>query len=117
MIYIAGPYWHKDFHMRAYRAQTHAVYARHLIERSHPAFSPVAHGHFIDIQPTNKPITNDAWIQISLGLMTACNQLHILDFRDWQASKGTTLELAEARRRKLPIKLVRLDDFTTTDYA
>lgn len=95
MIYIAGPYMHKNSHVRNYRYHMHRNYLIQLMEQGRAAYSPIAVGH--TLLPDLASWTHDRWMLWDLPILRLCKEVHLLKLPGWDKSRGTTEELELAR--------------------
>ena len=107
MIYIASPYTSETRDLESQRASAVARYASHLIRAGYPAFSPIAHGHYIDqcVVKGTEP-KYDHWIKHGLALMRGAVELHVFMLDGWQESSGVQREISLADHLNLPIDYI-----------
>ncbi len=108
MIYLAGPYSHDD-HLRVeWRAFQHSRFLLHCDALGHDAYSPITHWHPVT-RGRGLMDTPEAWRRRSLALLRLSSVLFVLKLPGWEISKGTQIEIREARRLGIPIRYFDVD--------
>lgn len=97
MIYIAGPLSHAEEAVQSANIQTAVQAYLQLIELQIPAICP----HLSGLAPGAFDLKYDHWISNGLRQLQACKAIWLLP--KWPLSRGTLLELAEARRLGQPV--------------
>lgn len=114
LIYLACPYWHDDPKVRAKRAWAAAGVTHRLIHRGVTLFSPICHGHLVNLAEPSEPITHPTWMRLDMRILAHCEELWILGSANvhsvlhgaWTRSRGVEEEFRFAHRVGMPIALV-----------
>ena len=97
MIYLAGPYSHDDHLIVEDRAHHHSTFLLHYDAAGHDVYSPITHWHPVS-RGRGLLDTPEAWRRRSLAMLRLASELWVLMLPGWEASKGTQIEIREARR-------------------
>ena len=109
LSYLGSPYTHKDPKVMKKRFDKVCWAASVLMRSGVLAFSPIAHSHPIANYGT--PGSWDFWKRFDYGVIRGCcKEVLVLMLDGWEKSVGLTAELNYARRNKIPVKMLSLDD-------
>jgi hypothetical protein len=105
-IYLAAPYSHPEYKVRAQRYLYATQAANRLMRRGLLVYSPVTHGHTIGLWGG---LNGDfeAWREHCLSfLRNWAQELYVLTLPGWKESIGVAAEIAEAESLGLPVGYV-----------
>lgn len=102
MIYLASPYNHADPAIRKQRYLQTLEYMRNLVSQGVIVFSPIVHNHFILENMTDEKQRREYAMQLDIGILKNCTQLHILCLEGWEHSGGITKEIEIAIALNIP---------------
>ena len=116
MIYVASPYTAPSRIVEEQRAIDVARYTSKLIADGFPAFSPIAHGHFID-KCTDKGKAPDyrRWVLHGLALLSTSSEMHVLMLAGWRASKGVQTEIDYAEQSQIDVGYYEPSEYRRVD--
>ncbi len=97
MIYIAGPLTHPDEAVQAENIRVATRAYLQLVRVGVPAICP----HLSGLADRAFEVEYPRWIENGLAQLRLCAGVWLLP--RWHLSRGTLLELAEARRLQLPV--------------
>ncbi len=109
LAYLASPYSAPTDAEREARFHDVCVAAAILMNAGHHVLSPIAHSHPIAVHGL-LPTEFAWWAEYDHALLDRCDELWVLTLPGWRESRGVTDEIAYARARGIPVKLV--DDET-----
>lgn len=105
MIYLACPFRNPDPLVQRRRCAAAHYVAAKLFLKGKFVFSPLTHNEtLIDI--INDAVPGEHWMQFDLKVFSICTELYVLKMDGWEQSKGVTMEIAYAKVKGLPIKMV-----------
>lgn len=102
LVYLASPYSHKDEAVRQQRFEVACRISGFLLEIGIFAFSPIAHSHPI-AQICNLPGNFEFYEKFDERVLTACDELWVLQMDGWKESKGVDAEISIARKLNKPV--------------
>lgn len=105
LIYLASPYTHPMPDVQHERAATAARVAGEMIKLGYHVFSPIAHGHTI-VQHCNISGSWWQWHNLSLLMLSRCNELWICTIDGFGDSIGVNYEVGKAEEMGIPIKMI-----------
>jgi len=105
MIYLASPYSHPSADVRAERFRQVCQAAACLIKQGLRVFSPIAHGHSIELAHGEEI---DGWIEHNLWFLDRCESVRVLALPGWEESYGVRAELARVNEIGKPASLWKL---------
>ena len=108
MVYLAGPYSHADHLIVDDRAHQHSRFLLHCDALGFSAYSPITHWHPVS-RGRGLLDTPEAWRRRSLALLRLAEALFVLKLPGWEISKGTQIEIREARCLGIPIRYFDVD--------
>jgi len=106
MIYLASPYRHPDPDMVRRRVKLTSFAVIKLAQRGFPIYSPVIHGHAIDMEGrrSRRPVPSDQyWLDHGIEMLELCGEMWVLMLAGWQDSEGIKGELAACDKRRLNV--------------
>lgn len=104
IVYLAGPYTHKDPDVRQRRYVEHTIAAAKLADLDRVAvFSPIAHGHALCVDGGLDRLEHDFWMRQCLPFLRLADAMVVLEIEGLSASKGTAAEIAEAQVCGIPV--------------
>ena len=107
MIYVASPYSSDTRIVESQRAAAVARYTSHLIRQGQAAFSPIAHGHFIEecVVKGTAPTYRD-WLIHGINMLRISEEVHVFMLDGWQESQGVSKEISFAENKQLNIEYI-----------
>ena len=96
IIYVAGPYSHKEARVRHDRYLAHERYVAKLVKAGHTAYSPIVHFHAM-AERHNFPYSSTFWNNHLSSMLLACDKIHILQLPGWKDSVGLGFERSIAK--------------------
>jgi len=99
MIYLAGPYTHKDPAVVEARYQAHREACIELMKKGFVVFSPIVHGH--NLLPELNHWKHDDWISWDFGILKKCDMIYVLKLEGWEQSRGLEAELEFAAKHNI----------------
>lgn len=116
LIYLATPYNHPDPAIREERFTLACLAAATLMRDGVHLFCPIAHTHPIALQG-NLPCGWDYWQKYDQLMLSACDELWIVQMDGWDRSEGIKGEIEIARQLRFnkrvfylhPVSLERKD--------
>ncbi len=105
LTYLASPYSDLNPAVREARYLVVCDVAAALSRRGELVFSPIVQGHGIAKHGV-LPIGWRYWQSLDLRMLAACDSLTVACLDGWRESDGVQAEMAEARRRGLPVHYV-----------
>ena len=108
MIYIASPYSHDDPRIREQRYKYALAYLTALTKNGRLAYSPIVHGHHVNILLGNTCPGWDFWKRHDSRMMLHCSELHVLCIPGWEESVGVNEEIRIARFKVTLISMEEL---------
>lgn len=105
MIYLACPFRHSDELVQRKRCAAAHYVAAKLSLAGKLVFSPLTHNEtLIDIIEDQVP--GEQWMQFDLKIFSICTELYVIKMPDWEKSKGVDREIAYAKVKGLPVKMI-----------
>ena len=105
MIYLAGPYSHKDEAVRVARFEALTKKAVQLMMDGHVVFSPITHGHAI-AERHDLPLEFVWWSHQCLTMLEKAKKLIVLRIDGYAESVGVQAEIRYAEKNNIPIGYV-----------
>jgi len=105
MIYLAGPYTHKDEAVRVARFEALTKKAAELMIDGHVVFSPITHGHAI-AERHDLPLEFDWWQHQCLKMLENAKRLIVVRIDGYAESVGVQAEIAYAEANNIPVGFV-----------
>ncbi len=102
-VYLASPYTHPDPAVRTRRARAVSRAAACLMRRGEIVYSPVSMGHAIAEAAPELPHDFEWWQHQCMPYLEWADELIVLRLPGWAESRGVKEEIAEARKRGIPI--------------
>ena len=97
-VYLASPYTHEQYLVRALRTRAAARAAGVLLKAGYLVFSPIVHGHLIAIYSEFPvPIDYSYWESLNEEFILWSDALYILTLDGWEDSIGIKREIEIAR--------------------
>ena len=97
-VYLASPYTHEQYLVRALRARAAARAAGVLLKAGYLVFSPIVHGHLIAMYSEFPvPIDYSYWESLNKEFIIWSDVLYILTLDGWKDSIGIEREIEIAR--------------------
>lgn len=97
-VYLASPYTHKRYLIRALRARAAARAAGILLREGYYVFSPIAYGHLIAMYSEFPvPIDYFYWEPLNKEFIQWSDVLYILTLDGWKDSTGIKREIEIAK--------------------
>ena len=110
MNYLAGPYTHKREDVRHLRYLILSQISHFLLDEGTFVFSPITHGHAIEMSKGGKPIDYTRWIIHGLDMLSKCEIMYVAQIPGWEESKGVQMELDFARLNNMLIQKISYDN-------
>jgi hypothetical protein len=105
MMYLAGPYSHKDESIRQARFEALTKKAAQLMRDGHVIFSPITHGHAI-AELHDLPLEFEWWSNQCLTILKSARGLLVLCIDGYKESIGVNSEIEYAKANNIPVKYV-----------
>jgi len=105
MIYLAGPYSHKDEAVREERFEALTKKAAELMLGGIVVFSPITHGHAI-AQRHDLPLEFEWWQHQCITMLGLASRLIVLQLDGHAESVGVAAEIAFAEKHGISIGYV-----------
>jgi len=105
MIYVAGPYTHKERVISNKRFRAMEMYTASLVRMRLIAYSPIVHCHEMAVT-YNLPKDYEFWQNHCLGMLEKADALHVMKLDGWEESVGTQDEIRYAIEHKIPITYI-----------
>jgi len=97
-VYLASPYTHEQYLVRALRAKAAARAAGVLLKAGYLVFSPIVHGHLIAMYSKFPvPIDYSYWESLNKEFIIWSDVLYILTLDGWEDSAGIEREIDIAK--------------------
>jgi len=101
-IYLASPYSHPSTHVRHFRMIAAASEAAKLTDK-HTVYSPVLHGHHLEMFGMAEVKGHDFWMNQCLNMLECASEMHVLCLDGWRESNGVSQEIEFAHFCNIPI--------------
>ena len=108
LIYLASPITHPDPFMVRSRVKSAGIATCALIAAGHPVISPAT-----TVAPLVGSAPDEVWYDYTRRILHRCNEMWILPLPGWKDSKGVRNERLFARRHKITIRILVLDNTST----
>lgn len=108
-IYLASPYSHKCPEVRKKRVTEVAKVAARIMDSGSVVFSPVVHGHCIEMIGFTDPKSHEFWMEQCLGMLSMAKELHVLCLSGWKVSSGVSIEIKFAQDNNIPVYYIDVD--------
>lgn len=114
MIYLAGPYTHKEVSIRSWRYEAHRQAVLHFCSgppTKMPIFSPIVVGH--NLLPELDDWTQKQWMDWCIPFLRQCKAMFVIKLPGWEQSAGVAQELQIAKEMGIPVTYIEADVFLT----
>lgn len=123
LIYLAAPYtyhkrthnpllafyyWIRGINIRWFRFESVNKAASIIFKSGNFVFSPISHTR--PIAKYGLPSDFKFYETYDKMMISKCDELWVLTIEGWSESIGVTAEIAEAQRRKIPVRYVKAHD-------
>jgi len=105
MIYLAGPYTHKDGAVRVARFEALTKKAAQLMNDGFTVYSPITHGHAI-AERHDLPLDFAWWSNQCLDMLSRATTLFVLRLDGYAESIGVAAEIAYAEQLNIKIEFI-----------
>jgi len=105
MIYLAGPYSHKDPKVMQERFEALTKRAAELMIDGFTVFSPITHGHAI-AERHDLPLDFAWWSNQCLDMLSRATTLVVLRLDGYSESRGVNAEIAHAEKLSINIEFI-----------
>ena len=112
IIYLACPYAHPDTAVRDWRYNTACRTAAQLIKQGYAVFSPLSHSLPIAKSGDLPDIDTGFWLKQDLLFLRLCGKVFVLTLPGWEESTGVRAEIAEAKKRNIPVMFIDREEIT-----
>lgn len=107
LVYLAAPYSHPDNKVVNKRVKTIAKVAGNLMKNKDVfVFSPISHGHPINLNIKGESIGYDNWLALDKAILDICDEMYIIDIEGWNESRGVQVEIDYCKTKNIPIRMV-----------
>lgn len=106
--YLACPYAHKDESIRKLRFEQVTEVAAKLARKGHKIFSPITHGHQINIRG-DSVLGWQYWRQFDFEVLRISKKMFVLTLDGWKESRGVTEEIELARQLNIDIDYLSME--------
>ncbi len=108
--YLASPYSHSSYRVRARRYREVVKTAAALIEQGRRVFCPIAHSHPIALAISEScAVDFDVWMAIDLPILRHASKLVVLKLPGWDVSRGVAKEIEVAQQLGIPIEYLEFN--------
>lgn len=108
MIYLAGPYTHKDPAVVHARYEAHRKACAQLLKDGHTVFSPIVHGH--NMLPELDHWRHEEWMEYDMKILNRCDHIIVLTIDGWKESRGTQEEIRYCLNQGIRIEYMALKE-------
>lgn len=105
MIYLAGPYSHKDEAIRVQRFEALTKKAAELMIDGFVVFSPITHGHTI-AERHDLPLDFGWWSNQCISMLEHADRLLVLRLDGYAESVGVNSEIAYAEQNGITVAYI-----------
>lgn len=105
MIYLACPYSDSSRRVEAFRANLASRMAATLMAKGETVFSPVSHGHSINVV-ADVGGSFEAWKAVDLRILAVCSKVVVLMLGGWSESLGVRREMILAGELGIPVEML-----------
>lgn len=106
LLYLAGPYTHKVPEVQELRYKLHCQVALCLMKAKHNVYSPIAHGHSLEINTPGIRLPYEMWLAHGISFLKEAKEMLIIDIPGTCESKGVSLEIAYAEMNNIPFSYI-----------
>lgn len=110
VTYLAAPYTHPDPEVRAERYRVISKFAAELMLGGTVVYSPISHGHAIEMEHGGPMGTHAFWLPQCFGILRHCSELLVLRLPGWDKSVGVAAEIDLAQTLGIPVNYTDLED-------
>lgn len=111
LTYLACPYsfnGRDDLAKRTHRFDVVTKLAANLMSQGRSVFSPITHGHTMNLAGVEAGW--ETWAEIDASILaTCCREVIVLTLEGWQESRGIQAELALANKLGIPVTYMNED--------
>lgn len=107
MIYVAGPYYHRDSEVIGHRMEQVYSYMAELTKQGEICVSPMLM-HSVVIR-YDLPNNFAFWGKYSLLLLSKCSKIHVLKLQGWDVSSGVSAEVDFALNHNIAITYIKAE--------
>lgn len=106
VVYLAGPYSHKDPAVISKRMHEVYTYAAAQIQQGICVISPMyCHGM---VEYFDMPGDWSFWGEFSHALLSRCDKMHVLMLDGWEESTGVQAEIKLAHEMNIPVEYIKV---------
>lgn len=106
LIYLAGPYSHKDPKVMEHRELMHSKCAALLLSQGIHVYSPIAETVNIAKHDSVKDTGWEFWRATDLNKLSRCDRMYVMNIGGWEESKGVRGEVKYAIKNNIPIEYI-----------
>lgn len=119
VVYLAGPYTHKDEEVQALRRIVFSHMAGLILmkEKDVAVIDPISSSAaIVDRHPEHFTGRFDCWEKIDLELISRCDEVYVMAIDGYKQSKGVQAEIAHAKELGKPVHFIDFSSEELDDY-